>query len=60
MGCQTKIVYKIIAEKANYIIAVKENKKTLYQEIEDEFRFSKEIQIASTQDLDHGRIETRI
>lgn len=59
MGCQTKIVEKIIAEKANYIIAVKENQKTLYQEIQDEFCFSKEIQTASTQNLDHGRIETR-
>jgi len=59
MGCQTKIVEKIISEKANYIIAVKENQKTLYQEIKDEFRFSKTIQMASTQNLDHGRIETR-
>ena len=41
MGFQTKIVEKIIAEKENYIIAVKENQKTLYQEIEDEFRSQK-------------------
>ena len=60
MGCQTKIVEKIITEKANYIIAVKENQKTRYQEIEDEFRFSKDIHTASTQNLDHGRIETRV
>ena len=56
MGCQTKIVEKIITEKANYIIAVKENQKTRYQEIEDEFRFSKDIHTASTQNLDHGEL----
>lgn len=60
MGCQTKIAKKIIAEKANYIIAVKENQKTLFQEIQDEFRFSKDIHTASSKDSDHGRIETRV
>jgi len=57
MGYQTKITDKIISEKADYIIAVKENQKTLYQEIQDEFRFAKDIQTSSN--LDHGRIETR-
>lgn len=59
MGCQTKITDKIISEKADYIIAVKENQKTLYQEIKDEFKFSKDIQTSTSQNLDHGRIETR-
>jgi len=59
MGCQTKITDKIISEQADYIIAVKENQKTLYQTIQDEFRFSKDIQTSSNQNLDHGRIETR-
>jgi len=59
MGCQTKITDKIINEKADYIIAVKENQKILYQEIQDEFRFAKDIQTSSNENLDHGRIETR-
>jgi predicted transposase YbfD/YdcC len=59
MGCQTKIVEKIIVEKANYIIAVKQNQKTLYMEIKDEFRFSKNRHRTSTHNLDHGRIEKR-
>ena len=59
MGCQTKITDKIIRERADYIIAVKENQKTLYQGIQDEFRFSKEVRTSSNQNLDHGRIETR-
>lgn len=59
MGCQTKITDKIISEKADYIIAVKENQKTLNQEIKDEFKFSEDIQTTTSQNLDHGRIETR-
>jgi predicted transposase YbfD/YdcC len=59
MGCQQEIARKIIKEGANYILAVKENQKQLYQDIEDEFRFGKDIQVDVSQDLDHGRIETR-
>ena len=39
MGCQEKIAQTIIDKKADYILAVKENQKQLYQNIEDEFRF---------------------
>lgn len=59
MGCQEEIARKIIEQQADYILAVKENQKQLYQNIEDEFRFGKNIQTHSHQDLGHGRIETR-
>ena len=59
MGCQQEIARKIIEQEANYILAVKENQKQLHQDIIDEFRFGKNIQIDLTEDLDHGRIETR-
>ena len=59
MGCQEEIARKIIKEEANYILAVKENQKRLYQEIQDEFRFGKKIKTSLSEDLDHGRIETR-
>lgn len=59
MGCQQEIARKIIKEEADYVLAVKENQKQLYQDIEDEFRFGKEIQTDLSEDLDHGRIETR-
>jgi predicted transposase YbfD/YdcC len=59
MGCQQEIARKIIEQQANYILAVKENQKQLYQDIEDEFRFGQGIQTDTTEDLDHGRIETR-
>lgn len=60
MGCQQDIVEKVIDRKADYIIAVKQNQKQLYQDIEDEFRFSKAIDATTHTDLGHGRIETRI
>jgi predicted transposase YbfD/YdcC len=59
MGCQQEIARKIIKEEANYILAVKENQKQLHQDIKDEFRFAKNIQIDLSEELDHGRIETR-
>ena len=59
MGCQQEIAHKIIEQEANYILAVKENQKQMHQDIVDEFRFSKNIQVDLTEELDHGRIETR-
>ena len=59
MGTQTNIANKIIENKANYILAVKENQKLLLEEIKDEFRFSKSIEIDTHIDFGHGRIETR-
>lgn len=59
MGCQTDIADKIIEKKADYVLAVKGNQPKLLEEIEDEFRFAKDILYSETLDLDHGRIETR-
>ena len=59
MGTQTNIANKIIKNKADYILAVKENQKTLLNEIKDEFRFSKNIETDTNIDIGHGRIETR-
>lgn len=59
MGCQTAIAEKIIKKQADYILAVKGNQEQLYLDIQDEFRFGKQIQSHLSQELDHGRIETR-
>ena len=59
MGCQESIAKDIIDKEADYILAVKENQKHLHQDIQDEFRFEKNIEISTTNSLDHGRIETR-
>jgi hypothetical protein len=41
-----------------YVLAVKENQGQLYENIEDEFRFSSEIETSHNLDCGHGRIET--
>ncbi len=43
MGCQQDIAAKIIEQEANYFLAVKEKQKQLYQDIQNEFRFEKNI-----------------
>lgn len=60
MGTQKEIAKKIIEKKANYILAVKDNQPQLLEDIQDEFRFYKPSSVNTTQDVDHGRIETRI
>ena len=59
MGTQTDIAAKIIENKADYILAVKENQKQLLEEVKDEFKFSKNIVVHTDIDMGHGRIETR-
>jgi len=60
MGCQRDIAEKIIDNGADYILAVKENQANLLENIQDEFRFSSQINTNTTVSGDHGRIETRI
>ncbi len=59
MGCQTAIAEKIIKKEAGYVLAVKNNQDLLFENIMDEFRFSKEIETDEDIDMGHGRIETR-
>ena len=66
MGCQRNIVAKIIAKKADYIVALKGNQGTLRADVEvfaDEQKALKykdtTISTHATVDADHGRIETR-
>ncbi len=59
IGTQKEIAKKIIDNDANYILAVKGNQPQLLEDIQDEFRFSKQLETSLSEDLDHGRIETR-
>jgi predicted transposase YbfD/YdcC len=62
MGCQTKIAETIIDRGADYLLAVKENQKELYNNIIDTFRFAPKEKLIQYQDVDtgHGRVETRL
>jgi predicted transposase YbfD/YdcC len=66
MGCQRNIARKIIAKKADYIIALKGNQGTLHEDVkvfvaEQKTNGFKDATISQheTVDGDHGRIETR-
>ncbi|WP_456377044.1 ISAs1 family transposase [Lutibacter sp.] len=59
MGTQKEIAKKIIDKDADYILAVKGNQPQLLEQVQDEFRFSKQQEIDKNEDLGHGRIETR-
>lgn len=60
MGCQTKIAEKIIEREANYLLALKDNQRSMAREVEIYFA-DKPLQTDhfETIDADHGRIEKR-
>jgi predicted transposase YbfD/YdcC len=66
MGCQTEIARKIVAGKADYVLAVKGNQPTLHQamkkffddHLEDDFARTK-VHRYQTEEKGHGRQESR-
>ena len=59
MGCQRTIAEKIVAKKADYILAVKENQGHLLEEIKDSFQMLAADAVAEEIDCGHGRVEQR-
>src|SRR3954467_1663226 len=61
MGCQVAIADKIVAHKADFLLALKGNQLTLETEVEDYFRTAPadELVTRTTVEKGHGRIETR-
>ena len=59
MGCQRTIAQKIVDQKADYILAVKENQGHLLEEIQDSFRMLAVDAVAEEVDGGHGRVERR-
>jgi len=59
MGCQSSIAENIIEQGADYILAVKANQGSLYEQIQDSFRFLKPATLFEDLNVDHGRIEKR-
>jgi len=62
MGCQVAIADKIVAHKADYLLALKGNQPTLEADVEDYFGTAPANELATKTSLEkgHGRIETRI
>lgn len=62
MGCQTKIVERIVAKEADYIIGLKGNQATLNHDVRLFFQekpSGASLQTSTTVDKGHGRLETR-
>jgi len=59
MGCQKNIAKKIVDKEADYILAVKENHPTLYEDIRRSFEKKRCQETLETFDYGHGRIEER-
>ena len=59
MGCQRSIAEKIVAQQADYILAVKENQGSLLDGIKDSFRMLAADAVAEQIDCGHGRVERR-
>jgi predicted transposase YbfD/YdcC len=61
MGCQVEIAAKIVAHKADYLLALKGNQSTLETDVLDYFRTAPAAELTTTTTLEkgHGRIETR-
>lgn len=60
MSCQRDIVQKIRAQKADYVIALKNNQPTLWQDTDLYFKtFADELPTIHTAEKNHGRIEIR-
>jgi predicted transposase YbfD/YdcC len=62
MGCQVEIADKIVAHKADYLLALKGNQPTLEADVDDYFRTAPatELVTKTTIEKGHGRIETRM
>lgn len=60
IGCQKQIVKKIVKEKkADYVIALKANQPSLYQQVEKLFSISQPTDEYTDHHNDHGRVEKR-
>jgi len=68
MGCQKEIVRTIVDQNANYLLAVKENQKDIYETITDVFKLAENKEYNSKMPLQqyideiessHGKIEQR-
>ena len=59
MGCQKQIASTIHSKKADYVLALKTNQPTLYEDVRLYFESLTGITTARTLEKDHGRIEKR-
>jgi predicted transposase YbfD/YdcC len=66
IGCQTEIAQLIVDKEADYILSLKQNQPTLYEDVAELFQAVQEVQFrdvphtyAQSLDKNHGRVERR-
>ncbi len=59
IGCQSEIAEKILDAKADYLLSVKKNQRSLYEEISDEWIWQSAKVFDENWEYDHGRYEKR-
>lgn len=64
MGCQKDIAAQIVAQEADYVLALKGNQSGLFEQVQDLFAYAAEINFVDcdhhqTVEKNHGRIEIR-
>jgi len=64
MGCQKEIAAQIVAQEANYVLALKGNQSGLFEDVQELFDYAAEIDFVDcdhyqTVEKNHGRIEIR-
>lgn len=66
IGCQTDIAQTIVEQEADYVLSVKQNQPSLYEDIQELFKGALEAHFhqtphsyARTVDKGHGRVEVR-
>ncbi|MFT7482990.1 MAG: putative transposase YbfD/YdcC, partial [Oceanospirillaceae bacterium] len=60
IGCQVDIAEKILAAKANYLLAVKGSQGNLLEQVSDDFIWQTTNTSDETWEYEHGRYETRV
>lgn len=66
MGCQKAIAQQIVAQEADYVLALKQNHETLYTAVVQQFQAARHttgeastLQAYETEEKQHGRVEIR-
>jgi predicted transposase YbfD/YdcC len=59
IGCQKSIVQNVLDKDADYLVAVKNNQRSLYEQIDTVFDHTSTSSKDEQIEVDHGRVETR-
>lgn len=59
MGCQRDIAERIVNKQGHYLLALKENQVSLYQDAVCGFKLNSCLSVDETREYDHSRYETR-